>query len=269
MLIPVDMTLHILPSVPRIEPIVPVLRLAAFNDPAWLFEPKYDGFRGMVYLTGGKCTIYSKRGNAFSKFDALRQRLCAELPRLDVILDGEIIAIDGEGRMDFWGLMKGRGHLAYAAFDILWLRGKDLRHLPLIQRKKRLVRLLPDAVGPLNLIPWFEENGRELFQATRQYDLEGIVAKRKADPYDARARWLKIKNPTYTQAEGRRELFGRRSADCSAAELAGPCGPDHDASLYEACARGISGPGCRRDCCAHGWQGSGDSGSGRCRPAGP
>ena len=155
-------------SLPRVEPIVPTLRPMPFNDPAWLFEPKYDGFHGMVYLTGRKCTIYSKRGNAFSKFEELRRRLCAELPRLEVILDGEIIAIDDEGRMDFWGLMKGRGHLAYAAFDLLWLRGKDLRQLPLMQRKKRLRRLLPEAVGPLNLIPWFEENGRELFQATRQ-----------------------------------------------------------------------------------------------------
>jgi hypothetical protein len=63
--------------------------------------------------------------------------------------------------------------LAYATFDILWLRGRDL------------------------------------FQAARQYDLEGIVAKRKTDPYDTRTRWLKIKNPSYSQAEGRRELFQR------------------------------------------------------------
>jgi bifunctional non-homologous end joining protein LigD len=196
-------------ALPRIQPIIPTLHTQAFNNPAWLFEPKYDGFRGLVYLTGLRCTIRSKRGHTFSKFDELRRRLCAELPRLEVILDGEIIAIDDEKRMDFWRLMKGRGHLAYAAFDVLWLRGKDLRELPLIERKKRLQRLLPAAVGPLNVIPWFEENGRELFQAARQYDLEGIVAKRKADPYDTRTRWLKIKNPTYSQAEGRRELFER------------------------------------------------------------
>ena len=91
------------PVLPRITPIVPSLRLQAFNDPAWLFEPKYDGFRGMVYLTGGKCTIYSKRGNRFAKFDELRRRLCAELPRMEVILDGEIIAIDDEGRMTSGG----------------------------------------------------------------------------------------------------------------------------------------------------------------------
>jgi bifunctional non-homologous end joining protein LigD len=163
---------------PRVTPIIPTARPNAFNDPAWLFEPKYDGFRGMVYLTGGKCTIYNKRGTAFSKFDDLRRRLCAELPRLEVILDGEIIAIDDQGRMDFWGLMKGRGYLAYAAFDLLWLKGKDLRQLPLIDRKKRLKRLLPETVGPLNVILWFEEDGRELFQAARQYDVSSSVGPR-------------------------------------------------------------------------------------------
>jgi bifunctional non-homologous end joining protein LigD len=192
---------------PRVEPIVPVALPQPFSHPDWLFEPKYDGFRGMVYLTGRKCTIYSKRGNAFSRFDELRRRLCTELPKVEVILDGEIIAIDDEGRIDFWGLMKGRGHLAFAAFDLLWLRGRDLRHLPLVQRKKRLERLLPTAVGPLNRIPWFEEDGRELFEAACQLDLEGIVAKRKEDPYGPKTTWCKIKNPTYTQAEGRRELF--------------------------------------------------------------
>jgi hypothetical protein len=52
-------------ALPRIAPIVLVLRPGLFNDPAWLFEPKYDGFRGPVYLTGQQCTIYSKRGNSF------------------------------------------------------------------------------------------------------------------------------------------------------------------------------------------------------------
>jgi len=84
-------------ALPRVQPIVPILRSTPFSDPAWRFEPKYDGFRGFVYLTGGKCANYSKPGNAFSKFDELRSRLRAELPRLEVILDGEIIAID-EGR---------------------------------------------------------------------------------------------------------------------------------------------------------------------------
>jgi ATP-dependent DNA ligase len=69
------------------------------NDPAWLFEPKYDGFRGMVYLTRQSRSIYSKRGNRFSEFEDLRRRICAELPRREVILDGEVVAIDDEGRV--------------------------------------------------------------------------------------------------------------------------------------------------------------------------
>jgi bifunctional non-homologous end joining protein LigD len=196
-------------ALPKIDPIVPIVRPTPFNDPAWLFEPKYDGFRGMVYLTGRTCTIYSKRGNSFSRFDELRRQLCAELPKLEVILDGEIVAIDEEGRIDFWGLMRGRGHLVFAAFDILWLRGRDLRQLPLTERKKRLERLLPAAVAPLNRVPYFSECGRELFEAASRLDLEGIVAKRKADPYAPTTKWYKIKNPAYTQTEGRGELFAR------------------------------------------------------------
>ena len=133
------------PALPRIEPVVPTLRPAPFNDPAWLFEPKYDGFRGLVYLTGGRCTIYSKRGNKFSRFRQLEARLCGAFPKRGVILDGEVVAFGPDGRVSFWHLMRGEGTLGYVAFDILWLRGKDLRQLPLIERKKRLKRLLPEA----------------------------------------------------------------------------------------------------------------------------
>ena len=199
------------PALPHVTPIVPVSRPAAFNDPAWLFEPKYDGFRGVVYLTRQTCSIYSKRGNRFSRFEDLRRRICAELPRREVILDGEVVAIDEEGRVDFMGLMRSRGYLAFAPFDLLWLNGRDLRHLPLTRRKKRLERLIPVTTGTLLRVPFFEEHGYELFEAACRLDLEGIVAKRKVDLYTAKTAWYKIKNPTYTQAEGRYELFERRN----------------------------------------------------------
>ena len=80
----------------------------------------------------------------------------------------------------------------------------------LIQRKKRLQRLIPATTGTLLQVPCFEEHGFELFEAACRLDLEGIVAKRKADPYGARTPWYKIKNPIYTQAEGRGELFEPR-----------------------------------------------------------
>jgi bifunctional non-homologous end joining protein LigD len=167
---------------PRVEPIIPTARPTAFNDPAWLFEPNYDGFRGMVYLTRKTCSITSKRGNVFSRFEDLRKRLCSELARQAVILDGEVVAIDNEGRVSFLDLIRGRGYLAYAVFDLLWLNGRDLRQLPLTKRKRRLDRLIPVTTGTLVKVPCFEEHGRELFEAACRLDLEGIVAKRKADP---------------------------------------------------------------------------------------
>jgi bifunctional non-homologous end joining protein LigD len=118
-----------------------------------------------------------------TRFRALAEQLGAELPRREVVLDGEIVALDDDGRINFLDLMRRRGTLAYAAFDVLRLNGRDLRDLPLTQRKKRLERLIPASVGALNRLPCFEEEGRELFQAACGLDLEGIVAKRKADPY--------------------------------------------------------------------------------------
>jgi bifunctional non-homologous end joining protein LigD len=199
------------PVLPRVEPIVPTARAHPFNGPAWLFEPKYDGFRGVLYMTRQSCTLYSKRGNRMTRFQALADQVRVELGRREVILDGEIVALDEEGRISFWELMRGRGTLAYSAFDVLWLNGRDLRQLPLTQRKKRLERLIPAAVGTLNRMPCFEGEGLGLFQAACGLDLEGIVAKRKADPYSPTTPWYKIKNPTYTQAEGRGEFFERRA----------------------------------------------------------
>lgn len=194
---------------PRIEPIVPAARPQPFNHPAWLFEPKYDGFRGMLYLTRQGCALYSKRGNAMTRFCSLAEQLCHELPRHEVILDGEIVALDDEGRISFWDLMCGRGTLAYAAFDVLWLNGRDLRPLSLTQRKKRLEKVIPASVGALNRIPGFEKEGLELYEAACRLDLEGIVAKRKADSYGVDTVWYKIKNSAYTQADGRGEFFQR------------------------------------------------------------
>src|SRR6476646_1777983 len=94
-------------SLPRVQPIIPTARALPFNDPAWLFEPKYDGFRGMLYLTRQSCTLYSRRGNAMNRFRELAQQLWHELPKREVILDGEIVALDDEGRISFWDLMRG------------------------------------------------------------------------------------------------------------------------------------------------------------------
>lgn len=105
--------------------------------------------------------------------------------------------------------MRGEGRLGFVAFDLLWSRGRDLRGLQLVERKKRLTKIIPAQSGIVCSKLTIDEHGRELFDVVCGLDLEGIVAKRKSDTYDARTRWLKIKNRNYSQAEGRRELFDR------------------------------------------------------------
>ena len=79
----------------------------------------------------------------------------------------------------------------------------------MIKRKERLAGIFPAQTGIVCSTLTIEEHGQELFEAVCGLDLEGIIAKRNTDPYDARTRWLKSKNPRYSQAEGRRELFDR------------------------------------------------------------
>jgi ATP-dependent DNA ligase len=84
---------------------------------------------------------------------------------------------------------------------------KDLRAQPLIKRKRRLEQLTPLSNATLSRVLAIEEHGRELFEAAQRLDLEGIVAKRKADQSSPQTIWYKVKNPAYTQAEGRGDLF--------------------------------------------------------------
>ena len=93
------------------------------------------------------------------------------------------------------------------AFDLLWVDGAELRSLPLSERRQRLQAVLPVASAIVSEALSVTGRGCELFDLMCANDLEGIVAKRLADRYDTRARWLKIKNPDYSQKEGRVDLF--------------------------------------------------------------
>ena len=101
-------------------------------------------------------------------------------------------------------IVRRRRAPAYVAFDIL-----DLRSLPLGERRRRLQGILPNGSAIISEALSVAGRGRELFELMREHDLEGIVAKRLDDPYDPRVRWLKIKNPDYSQKEGRGDLFNR------------------------------------------------------------
>ena len=197
------------PDLPSVDPIAPVRRPAAFDDPEWVFEPKYDGFRGLAYLTPEHCTIRSRRDIVFDRFDELSAILREQIDARDAILDGEIVALDRNGRPSFRELMRRTSTVAYAVFDVLWLNGRDLRPLPLERRKRLLDLAVPANTAHVMKVLSIESDGVALFKATEKLDLEGIVAKRKADAYDGRAVWYKVLNPAYTQLEGRGALFHR------------------------------------------------------------
>jgi bifunctional non-homologous end joining protein LigD len=198
---------RIVARLPLVTPIVPVLRDQPFDDPAYLFEPKYDGFRGLLYLAGRECHFRSKRGNVLRRFEELCFWVREELGTRDVVLDGEVIALDDQGRQDFRALMAGRGNLHYSVFDVLWLKGKDLRDCPLWRRKRILDRVVKKTSTVLSRVLSVRGRGCDLFGAVERLDLEGIVAKRRLDPYATTTVWYKVKNRAYTQMEGRSDLF--------------------------------------------------------------
>ena len=121
-----------------------------------------------------------------------------------------MIAADETGRPQFYVLLRRTRRPAYVAFDILWLNGLDVRSLPLRERRRRLEGIIPKRSSVISDALSVQGRGRELFELMRAHDLEGIVAKRLADPYEPRVRWFKIKNPNYTQKEGRGELFNKQ-----------------------------------------------------------
>jgi bifunctional non-homologous end joining protein LigD len=208
-------------GLPRIEPVILTARGDAFDDPAWMFEPKYDGFRGLVYNSRAGCEIRSRRDFRFDRFGDLCERIAGVLGSREAILDGEVVALNRHGNPVFRDLLRGKGYLAFAAFDLLWLDGIDLRPLPLSDRKGALGEVLPEDTGPLYKILTLGGDGRALFSAIRKMDLEGIVAKRKSDAYGSATTWYKIKNPGYSQGEERVDLFRRRDRSRQRSEARG------------------------------------------------
>jgi bifunctional non-homologous end joining protein LigD len=115
---------------------------------------------------------------------------------------------------------------AFVAFDLLWWNSRDQRNLPLLERKRRLRRLVPKRSGCVLYLGHLPRSGKQLSEVVVANDLEGMVAKPAYSPYaivKGRSPWTKIKNPHYSQAEGRHDLFavrGRLSESAEASALA-------------------------------------------------
>lgn len=181
-----------------LKPMLATLVDAPFNEPGWLYEVKWDGYRAVAFLNNGKVTLKSRNDKSFDeKFypivDALKKW------KINAIVDGEIAVVDENGVSNFGDLQNWRseadGELYYYLFDILWLDGKDLSNLTLRERRAILEANMPD-LPLIRLSQAFEESGVEFFEAAKKMGLEGIIAKRADSVYltgDRSKEWLKIK----------------------------------------------------------------------------
>ena len=190
-------------------------RKAPFNDPDWLFELKYDGFRAMAWIENRCCRLISRNGNRFSSFGELEKLIEVGLLANNTVLDGEIVCVDAKGHPQFEDLLFRRGRPCFFAFDLLIRDGRDLRSTALVERKQELRRLFarvhPEV--PIRYVEHIEGRGVPLFELVRALDVEGIVAKLRHGPYVSTREasgWFKIKNRQYSQMRGREELFERQ-----------------------------------------------------------
>src|SRR5947208_9725584 len=195
---------------------MPLLKRAApFDDPNWLFELKYDGYRSLAIVEHGRAQLLSRNGHPFASFSALAESIPDSLRKVRAVIDGEICSLDKRGRPQFKNLMFHRGNPpCFFAFDLLTCDGKDLRTERLIDRKQELRRLLAriPADSRLKYTDHVDGSGTALFERVCKLDLEGVVAKQKFGPYVTdreQSTWFKILNREYSQKNGREELFER------------------------------------------------------------
>ena len=170
---------------------------AAFDDPAWVFESKWDGFRVVAAIERGKVTLYSRNGKIVSDNYLPVARVLEKVKR-DVVIDGELVALDAHGISRFQLLqnaLRAEAKLLYCIFDIMFCDGKDLRGRPLLERKDQLRRILPKH-SLLSFSEHRPEHGVRYFKEAEKRGLEGIIAKRANSLYLSGTRsadWLKIK----------------------------------------------------------------------------
>jgi bifunctional non-homologous end joining protein LigD len=195
----------------------------------WIFEVKWDGVRGLVFIDDGALSIYTRNNNRCERQYPELQVLPHYIDAEQAILDGEIVVLDSKGVSHF-ELIQPRIHSQDAnsiakmgqknpvhlfVFDLLYLDGYDLRRVPMVERK----RLLEKIVKPFPLLrvsDHFENAGEDLLDAARQSGLEGLLAKSTTSVYESRRsrNWLKLKLTSEQEfviagyTPGEREHFG-------------------------------------------------------------
>jgi bifunctional non-homologous end joining protein LigD len=189
-----------------IPPQLPRLVTASPKDATWLHEMKYDGYRIQTHLKNGLATFYTRNGLDWSNsFPHLLEGV-GKISAQSAILDGEIVALDQQGRSHFQKLQnslkaKADQALRYYVFDLLYLNGVDLRHLPLRERKDLLRNLLKKSPSNIVFSEHFEEEGPAVFELSCEHELEGIISKLADSPYRSGRNELWVKTKCSTRQE--------------------------------------------------------------------
>jgi bifunctional non-homologous end joining protein LigD len=215
----------------EIHPMLAVSVDEPFDGPDWLFEIKWDGYRAVAFIENGRVRLVSRNQNELTARYPELKDLAKSVKAKTAILDGEVVAVDQQGRASFSLMQQRTGFrpggrrgaanadvpVLYYAFDLLYLDGYDWRKLPLEERKKKLASILITG-DALRYSDHYERQGVALFEIARKKGLEGILAKKRDSIYQERrsSEWLKIKIRHrleaviggYTEPEGSRAHFG-------------------------------------------------------------
>ena len=207
---------------PEASPMLARLGKDPFDNPSWVFEIKFDGYRIIARKTGEERTLVSRNGKVFNeKYPEIVKEM--EVIPHDCMLDGEMVVLGQDGRSDFQQLQNlgssSRKNLFYYVFDVLWVDGFSLLEVSLDRRKRVLADLLPEALERIRYSDHVEGKGRAFYRKAESMELEGMIAKRKGSHYRPGKRspdWLKIKTVKeqevviagYTPAKGSRRYFG-------------------------------------------------------------
>ncbi len=186
-------------SAPKnVKPMKATLVDEPFDDPDWLYEVKWDGYRAVAFIDKKGAELISRNNIPFDKYYPINKTL--KDWQLNAVIDGEIVVLNDKGLSDFGALQNWRseadGNLVFYVFDILWYEGKNLMDLPLRDRQAILKEILPTNNDNVRQSKVFAANGVEFFGAAEKIGMEGIIAKKASSVYtsDLRSKeWLKIK----------------------------------------------------------------------------
>ena len=183
-----------------IEPMLLLRQDALPDDPArWDYQIKFDGFRAIAFKTGGKLYLRSRNDNDFSmRYPAVVSAL-AKLPD-DTAIDGEIVALDEEGRPSFTALQNygsSQGPVLYFVFDVMIIAGRGVMREPLERRRALLEqKILPRLTEPVRYASALDASLKVLIASVKDQGLEGLVAKRRDSRYEPGLRsgaWMKMR----------------------------------------------------------------------------